>query len=296
MSQTTRGYLYLFVTILLFSTYEVVSKTLIGSVSPLQINVYRFFLGGFLLLGYLIYKRNTSITAYHLFMCTLVGIINVVISMNLVLLSLWIEGGRASVTAALISTNPLFVLIIASLFDKEKITGKNITGIILCIAGVAFIFDDTFTSTGSYQSALLALGSSLSFAIYTVMGKKLTSRIGSSTKMNCYSFLTGATVLLIVMLIIKSPVAIKSVSAFPQLVYLGIMVTGVAYIAYFKGLTITGAGRGSLLYFLKPVIASLLAIIFLAEQPTIGFVAGTALILAGLYIAILLRWPRPDLE
>jgi len=128
------------------------------------------------------------------------------------------------------------------------------------------------------------------------MGKKLTSRIGSSTKMNCYSFLTGATVLLIVMLIIKSPVAIKSVSAFPQLVYLGIMVTGVAYIAYFKGLTITGAGRGSLLYFLKPVIASLLAIIFLAEQPTIGFVAGTALILAGLYIAILLRWPRPDLE
>ncbi|MDA3900698.1 MAG: DMT family transporter [Spirochaetes bacterium] len=288
MSQHSWGYLYLFITILLFSTYEVISKTLIGSVSPLQINLYRFYFGGAILFVFLLYKRNISISRQNLLLCTAVGILNVVISMNLVLLSVWVEGGRASVTAALISTNPLFVLIIASWFDNEKLTIHKIIGIVLCFIGVGFIFKDTFSETGSFYSAILALGASLSFAIYTVTGKKLSVRMGSA-KMNCYSFLAGATVLLILMHIFKMPILVYKTAPLPQLLYLGIMVTGVAYIAYFKGLTIVGAGKGSLLYFLKPVLASIFAMIVLSEKATIGFIVGTLLILSGLYTAILMR-------
>jgi len=36
------GYLFILVTVVFFSTYEVVSKTIIGKVDPFQINFLRF--------------------------------------------------------------------------------------------------------------------------------------------------------------------------------------------------------------------------------------------------------------
>ncbi|GAE89080.1 permease [Acetivibrio straminisolvens JCM 21531] len=55
------GYLFLMITVIFFSTYEVVSKTIIGRVNPFQINFLRFFIGGSLLFLFLLIKHDLKI-------------------------------------------------------------------------------------------------------------------------------------------------------------------------------------------------------------------------------------------
>jgi drug/metabolite transporter (DMT)-like permease len=56
------------------------------------------------------------------------------------------------------------------------------------------------------------------------------------------------------------------------------------------GLTRTGAGSGSMVFFLKPVLASVFAIVFLNEKITLNLVLGTVLTLLGM--AVMLYWER----
>ncbi len=45
-----RGFIYLVITIILLSTYEVVCRTMVGKISPVQVSFIRFFFGGVILL------------------------------------------------------------------------------------------------------------------------------------------------------------------------------------------------------------------------------------------------------
>jgi drug/metabolite transporter (DMT)-like permease len=67
--------------------------------------------------------------------------------------------------------------------------------------------------------------------------------------------------------------------------YLSVMGTAVAYGLYYYGIHHTTAQGGSMSFFLKPVIASVLAILVLGETINRYMVAGTFLILAGLFLA-----------
>jgi len=49
-------------------------------------------------------------------------------------------------------------------------------------------------------------------------------------------------------------------------VYLSVFVTGIAYLIYFMGLFRTGAGSGSVVFFLKPVWQVCLQLFFLVKK------------------------------
>ncbi|AFK87266.1 MULTISPECIES: DMT family transporter [Thermoanaerobacterium] len=80
-----RGYIYLIVTVLFFSTYEVVGRTLTGIINPLQINFIRFFIGGLILLPVAIKNiksKNLHIALKDFWLLVLIGLTNVVFSMS----------------------------------------------------------------------------------------------------------------------------------------------------------------------------------------------------------------------
>jgi len=52
---------------------------------------------------------------------------------------------------------------------------------------------------------------------------------------------------------------------------------------YFYGLENMHTGSGTLVYFIKPVLASLIAVLVLGERLTINFYAGTCVIFAALF-------------
>jgi drug/metabolite transporter (DMT)-like permease len=280
------GYLCLLNTVVLFSTYEVVSKTLVGIMDPFQVNFIRFFTGGLVLFIFLLLKGDMRISLRDFLYTAAVGVVNVVLSMSLIQLSLYAQGSRASVTAVIFSSNPIFVMLFSAVIDKERITLQKLIGLLAGMLGILIVFGDKLSfSLEGILSPVLALLSAVFYGLYTVLGRKVSVRIGS-LKMNSFSFLAGSMVLLPFLLVNGSPVLNFSFSALPQVAYLSVFVTGIAYFTYFKGLEAIGASSGSLTFFIKPVLASVIAVIFLGEQTNLNLVLGTLLIISGIFTVI----------
>ncbi len=280
------GYLLIVNTILLFSSFEVVSRTISHLYSPLYLNALRFGIGGCVLFAVLMIRGDARLPARDLVWTALLGILNVGISMNLLQASLSLHGSSAALSAVLFSTNPVFVVLFASLSGTERIDLRIVMPLILCVAGVFLIFSDQLLlREAPLLPAVLALGSSAVFGLYTVLAGRISKRIGS-LRMNAYTFLFGSILCAVGLVLFRPEVIVPLQDGSLQILYIGVAVTGVAYLTYFKGLVVVGTGRGSMIFFAKPVIATVLAALFLSETITLSFVIGTAFTMTGVLFSI----------
>lgn len=285
LRNTYLGYIYLFFTILFFSTYEVAGKKISGEVNPFQVNFIRFLIGGLILMLILYMKKDIKISAKHFIHAVLPGVLNVAISMSLIQLSLSQKNASAALVAVIFSSNPVFVSLFSSIIDKEKITVGRIIAIAISMLGILTAFSDKLQNASSdIISPLLALVSAIFYGLYTVLAKNTSSHIGS-IKMNAYSFMAGSSMLIPVFAFSGyNPLHIPK-SAVPYMIYLGVFVTGLAYVLYFMGLQRLGAGKGSMVFFIKPILASIIAAFALGENISWRIIAGGLMILSGMTIS-----------
>jgi drug/metabolite transporter (DMT)-like permease len=278
------GIACLMVTVLLFSTFEVVSKGLLDRVDAFQINFWRFLFGGLLLLLICAARGDLRFDLRDAGKLVLSGFIGITLSMSLLQYSLCLVNAKASVVALMFSTNPIFVLVFQSIREKTKPKAIQLLGLLICVIGVCLLFaEDLIRGVGNPMVLLLALGASVFYGLYTVLGHDLAVKYGS-LKYNSYSFLAGAALMLPVLAVQNLALLPTDPSTFPTLAYLAFLVTGVAYWTYFIGLKRVGAGKGSLVFFLKPPLAVVFAWWVLGEQPGISLLAGLLLVLAGLWL------------
>ena len=275
-----RGYIYLAVTILIFSTLEVVSSALKGVMDPLHLTFLRFLIGGLVLLPILIFKREKVKTKDLLFFWGL-GILNILISMGS--LQLAVSYGKASTAAILVSSNPVFVALFSMIILKEKITKNRVMCILLGIIGIFLIIYKGNSGGDTLLGIAFAVVASMTFGLYTVLARFKAENI-SSISMICISALLGSISYIPVLLL-------RGVNPFHiphgtllRVLYLGIVLSGIAYITYMEALKILTASKGSMVFFLKPVIASILAIMILGEKVEAKTIVGAALVLLGLLI------------
>ena len=117
-----KGYLYIAITTILFSSMEIALKSISTIFNPIQLTFERFFVGGLVLLPFAIKSiksRNISINKEDIKQFFLLGFICVVVSM--IFYELAVIYTKASVVGVIFSCNPIFVMIFAYLFLKEEI-------------------------------------------------------------------------------------------------------------------------------------------------------------------------------
>ena len=102
------------------------------------------------------------------------GILNILISMGS--LQLAISMGKASTAAILISSNPIFVLLFSSILLKEKVTFERIACILLGMVGIILIIYKGNVGGDTAISLTLGLIASITFGLYTVLGKNKVRR------------------------------------------------------------------------------------------------------------------------
>jgi drug/metabolite transporter (DMT)-like permease len=275
-----KGYILLGITILIFSTLEVVTSTLKGIINPLQLTFIRFFIGGFILLPFVIAKKEKLNRNDLLFFLGL-GALNIFVSMGALQLS--IHMGKASTAAILISSNPIFVMFFSALILKEKATFDKFACIVLGMAGISLIIYKGNTGGDTALSLALALIASLTFGLYTVLGKLKSERVSSITMISISSIL-GSLLYIPVLFYFKLPLFYIPQTTIFKVAYLGIFLSGIAYITYMEALKILTASKGSMVFFLKPVLASTLAIVFLSESLNTKTIIGMLLVLTGIFI------------
>jgi len=70
------------------------------------------------------------------------------------------------------------------------------------------------------------------------------------------------------------------------ILYITLFGTSLAYFLYYFGLLNTSAQRGAMIFFLKPVLATVLAVLILGEEINAYMLAGIVLILSGLFLEL----------
>ena len=145
-----RGYLYIAVTTLLFSSMEVALKLISGQFNPIQLNFSRFIVGGLVLIPFAVRelkKRGRKLDGKALGSFALLGLMGIAVSMSLYQLS--VTRVQASVVGVLFSSNPVFVTLFAFLLLHETISKNQIAGLVLDVAGIVLIIQPC----GSMRSA-----------------------------------------------------------------------------------------------------------------------------------------------
>lgn len=305
-----KGYLYIILSTILFSTMEISLKLVSGKFNPIQLTFIRFFIGGIILLPLAISnikKRKISIDGKSFGFFAISGFICVVVSM--VLFQLAILNGKASVVAILFSCNPIFVIPLAYVMLKESVYKDTIASMIISMIGIMFIMNP-FNMGGSVKGIILTLLSAVTFALYGVVGKRKSSEYGGIV-LSSLSFIMGSFEMLILIMISKisfissffDKMGLKifsnipilqgiSLSTIPSLIYIGIFVTGLGYTFYFMAMEETSASTASLVFYIKPALAPILALIILKEAITSNMIIGIGLIIAGSFITFVFNSKR----
>jgi drug/metabolite transporter (DMT)-like permease len=214
---------------------------------------------------------------------------------------------KASVVAVIFSCNPMFVVPLAALVLRERITPRTIASLAASLVGIAFIASPAFKGGDAGASAVgigLTVLSALVFSIYGVLGKAKSSRYGG-VALTCFTFLAGCAELLAVIGIshiapfasamsgagLSSFAAIPvfsgiTLQALPSLLYIGVGVTGLGYAFYLLGMETTSAQTGSIVFFIKPALSPILSLLVLGESIGLEMGVGIAFILAGAGVAL----------
>ncbi|WP_353948725.1 DMT family transporter [Sporolactobacillus sp. Y61] len=295
-----KGYIFIAFSALFFSTMEIAIKLVATDFNPLQLNFLRFLIGSIILSPLAVrhlkgsgFSLNRSNVLYFMFS----GFMCVVVSMTFFQMA--IVYSKASTVAILFSCNTVFVILFAHFFLKEKLTKLTILSLAISLAGMIFIVNPkNLTNPLGISLSLIA---AVTFALYGMVGRKGSLKFHyDGIVQSSFSFLAGSMELLVLMLITKiDPVsrwlesvglgAFSNVPVFqgiswgtlPTLIYLGVFVTGLGFSFYFLAMEETSASTASLVFFIKPALAPVLALLILSEAITSNVLAGILLILTG---------------
>jgi drug/metabolite transporter (DMT)-like permease len=270
------AYVFLLITLLAFSSIEVVSKPLMDKVDPFFMTSFRFLIGGLFLI--LFVKQDPEVK--DVIPITIIGALNSIISMTS--LQLAVKYSNASTAATLVASNPIFVSLFASFVLQEKYPLKKYIGIGLGFIGI-FIFSLGKIKGDSWLGIFFGILAALTFGLYTVLMRKYTKKYGPLL-VTAYSSLCSSFVY-IALLVAFRKFAIPTQVDFVGwiiVIYLGLVVTGVAYLTYFKAMETLGATQSSRIFFLKPVVATVFALILLGETLSIFKILGMLIVLISL--------------
>lgn len=196
----------------------------------------------------------------------------------------WAERGvESSLAAILTALAPLFVAVLAPFFiHDEPLRANSAAGLALGFVGVVVLTGGGFTPAQTDIGGVLALvAASLSYSIGGVYSRRnvrgLPPMVPAVLQVTFALLITGA-----IALFIESPwTARPDLSAVFSIVWLGLLGSGLAYLAFFRLLNEWGATRTAAVAYVIPVIGIVLGAIVLGEPIDVRVIAGTGLIIAG---------------
>lgn len=271
-------------TLLAWGSMEVVSKPLMEHFDPFGLTLARFAAGLTVLLGTSAAagraRELRSIGARSAASLLFLGFLNTFLAMSL--LQLAVRDSSASGAATLMCSNPIMVLLHSVLTRRERPSLLRLSAFAAGVAGVLLVWRSEGGSGGA--GTALALAAAAVFAVYTLAGKTLAARV-SPLSANIVSFAGGTASLAAFMALDGRRVFdagwTPSAADIVSLLWLGLVVSGAGYLAFFGMLKCGPASSASLVFFAKPAVATLLSMALLDETAGPGFLPGMVLVTAG---------------
>jgi drug/metabolite transporter (DMT)-like permease len=204
--------------------------------------------------------------------------------------------GLAYISAALerliLYLNPTLVLILGWLLYKKKMSVSQIGAMALSYAGILLVFGhelsiqnvSTVVNTNTALGAILVFGSAVSYAIYLSYSGEMVKRLGSLRLVGLAT--TVACLLCIGQFAVLRPLSAMAVA--PEVIWLSLLnatlCTALPVLAVMMAIERIGAPLAAQTGMIGPLSTILMGVFILGEPLNLWIIAGTVLVLGGIYM------------
>ena len=287
------AYLLLTITMWLLALNPVIGRAVHGEVPPLGLAFWRWFVAAVVLLpfSWAGLRQDWSHYRAHLGTLCVLGCL-VTGSTALVLIGL---NFTSAINASLLNTTqPALVVMLSSVFLKERSTRVQVLGILAAIFGVLIVLTRfqwsamaTFRFNGGDILVLIAM---CGLAAYAIMLRRIPNSLGATESL--FIMLVAGSFALLPFYLVETavyrPVPVTQTSIMAILT-LALLVSCVATLFWNISTQIVGPSRASMFMNLIPIFGSLMAVLLLGEAFELFHIAGILLVCVGIVLVIRAR-------
>lgn len=254
----------------------------LSGVQGAEVSVWRFMLGGFSLLVVALWNRDSRdlLGPLRKDFVPIVSLSLFGMAFAQFIFHLALDYASVVQVATMVTVMPIFVVFVSRVLEGTPITPpKMVSGTGAFLGCVLLLTDGYLEQISAAGDSLFGIGLSLACAaigsVYLVMVKPYIGRYGA-IRMTTYTFALGFVALWLVVgvawdiwvdpttLFDRPPVEAGAI------ISLGVWNTCIGFILWLWGLShVPDMSRGNYLFFLKPVIAALLAALILGDTITL---------------------------
>jgi len=258
---------------------------IVREIQPLTLAVLRFGLGSLVLFAALaVFRRDLlRVAPRDIPYLTLLG------ALFFTIFPLTFNAGMqyipASRGALIMATMPLWTLVLGRGVARERLTARQVAGVMISVAGVAAVLADRRATSSAFATGdLLIVATALCGAIYNVLAKRSVTQYGGVT-VTFYAMILG-TLLLMPLLLAQSAFGVRAWSreTLALLVFVGILGGALGFTLWTSALRRLSPTQVAVYINLNPLTATAIAATLLHERLSLRFVGGFLAVAAGVFI------------
>ena len=270
--------------VVLWASAFSVGKIAIADCPPLLFLAARFLAAGLLMLGlaaasgvsWTLSKRDVAVFAA-------LGVANQAMFLGIGFLGL--KTVSSGLSALIISANPIVAAVFAVLLLGERMTLRKGLGLLLGLAGVAFVVRSRLTlGTDQFSGILLTLAALLAFVGGTILFKLFAPKNGFWIGNGVQSLAAGVALMPFAAGFESVGDVMPSWGLIAAFAYSVLIVSVFAYILWFHILTVSGATAASSYHFLTPPLGMLFGWLLLGEHVDLADLLGIVPVAMGIYL------------
>jgi drug/metabolite transporter (DMT)-like permease len=197
----------------------------------------------------------------------------------------------ASLERLILYLNPTLVMLLGFVLYKRRVTAWQLAGTAISYCGVVLVFGHELTLQGSGErtatawGALLVFLSAVSYAVYLVYSGEMVKRLGALRLVGLASAV--ACVLCILQFLLLRPLS-AALAVAPEVIWLSLLNATACTVApvlmVMMAIERIGASMASQAGMVGPISTILMGVLILGEPFTAWVVAGTVLVMAGIFV------------
>ena len=192
----------------------------------------------------------------------------------------------ASLERLILYLNPTLVLLLGLVMYKRRVSAPQIIGMAISYCGVVLVFGHEITLQGADAAwgALLVFLSAVSYALYLVYSGEMVRRLGSLRLVGLAT--TVACLCCLLQFVLLRPMSAAAVA--PEVIWLSVLnatlCTAAPVLMVMMAIERIGAGMAAQTGMVGPMSTILMGVLILGEPFTAWVAAGTALVIAGIFV------------
>jgi drug/metabolite transporter (DMT)-like permease len=193
----------------------------------------------------------------------------------------------ASLERLIVYLGPTLVLALGWLMYGRRVRARQALGMAISYCGVVLVFGRELSAQGGEVAlgALLVFASAVSYAIYMVYSGQLVQRLGSLRLVGLAT--SVACILCLLQFALLRPVT-AALQVAPEVIWLSLLnatlCTAAPVLMVMMAIERIGAALAAQVGMVGPIATILMGVLILGEPFTAWIAAGTALVIAGIYV------------